>query len=272
MIKAYAKVNLGLRVIDKLDNGYHKLEMINYKINLYDKIHIFKTSKTRIIYDKLKINPEEDVILRMIKDLQHRYSFIPNLTIYIKKRIPIAAGLGGMSSDIAAILIYLNKKYKLGLSIKEMSDFVLNYGTDICFCLHDKPCLVTNIGDVVEEIELDLPKKVILFYPIVKINTKDIYAKVKHHSNSLYNNNLAELNWLQLQTFIHNDLEDVINDSKEYLEISNLIKELRKSTNSIVNMSGSGSSIIIYNDSKKMVKRLKKTYPRYLIGRFKVKE
>ena len=270
MRKAYAKINVGLRVIKKNEDGYHELEMINCKINLHDDIYIFKAYNTKIIYDKLRISKEEDVLYRMIMDLKYIYPHIPNLHIYIKKRIPIASGLGGMSSDAATILLYLNKRYNLRLSTEELKKFLLNYGTDMCYCLFNGPCLVKGIGEKVYPINIELPKKVILVYPIIKISTKDIYSGVVNYSNPMYNLNIDNMKWHNLQDMLKNDLEEVV--VKNYPVMEELLKDIRNISQSIVNISGSGSSIIIYNGSKKLMRKLKKIYPHYLIGRFKVKE
>ena len=111
MIKAYAKVNLKLKIVGKLDNGYHELDMINVKISLHDSIYIKESQTTKIEYSNYKISEEEDTIYKMVISLKKKFPQLPDLKIYIKKRIPVGFGLGGMSSDAAAILNYLNDKY-----------------------------------------------------------------------------------------------------------------------------------------------------------------
>ncbi len=268
MIKAYAKINVGLRVLGKKDN-YHKLEMINTKISLHDNIYIYKHYKTKIIYDKLKINKEDDTIYKMVMDLKYIYPNIPNLLIKIKKHIPVASGLGGMSSDAAAILLYLNKKYDLGLSRREMKRFLLNYGTDMCYCLYNTPCLVTGIGEVVERINLDMPKKVILFYPIIKISTKNVFDNTDINNESLYKKEvISGLKWHDLTKILTNDLEEVVMNQNQ--EMKEYLTNIKKIVSVPVHMSGSGSCIVIYSSHKKILKTLKKIYPHCVVGRFKI--
>ena len=267
MIKAYAKINLGLRIVG-VQEDYHLLEMINSKISLHDSISISKYFKTKIVYDKLKIKKENDTLYHMVMDLKYIYPSIPNLLIKIKKKIPISAGLGGMSSDAAAILLYLNKKYDLGLSYHEMKRFLLNYGTDMCYCLHNTPCIVRGIGEKVERVTLDIPKKIILFYPIIKIETKDIYENSKKISEPLYTKELSKLKWNELYPLLSNDLEESVQD--KYPEMKDYLENLRKIVKEPVIMSGSGSCIIIYSSHKKLVRRLKKIYPHCVIGRCKI--
>ena len=267
MIKAYAKINLGLLVTGVKDD-YHTIEAINCKINLYDSIKITKALKTKIVYDRFQIKKEDDTLYKMIMDLKYIYPNIPNLLIKIRKRIPVQAGLGGMSSDAAGILIYLNKKYDLGLGISQMKRFLLNYGTDMCYSLYNTPCLVKGIGEVVTPIDLDLPKKVIILYPHIKLATKDIYAKVTNYSDSLYNSSLANYRWRKLATLLKNDLEDVV--CLNYPEMQDILSTLKENIKAPVVMSGSGSAIIIYSGSKKILKQIKKTYPDYIVGITKI--
>ena len=267
MIKAYAKINLGL-LVTGVQGDYHTIEAINCKINLYDSIKITKSFKTKIVYDKFQIKKEEDTIYKMVMDLKYIYPNIPNLLIRIKKRIPVAAGLGGMSSDAAGILAYLNKKYDLGLGLSQMKRFLLQYGTDMCYSLYNSTCLVKGIGEQITPIDLDLPKKVIVLYPFIKIATKDIYAKVEKFSKPLYSEALSNYRFKKLATFLRNDLEDVVLKTND--EMKEIINVLRENIKEPVVMSGSGSTIIIYSSNKKILRSIRKIYPEYLVGMIKI--
>lgn len=268
MIKAYAKVNLSLKVVNLLPNNYHALEAINVKINLFDEILIKEDVETKIEYKNFRIDPAKDTILKVIKALQMNYN-IPNIYIQIKKNIPVGSGLAGMSSDIAEIVKCLNKKYKLKMTNKEMQAFLLPFGTDIIYCLLNKPALVKGIGDIVIPLNIKLPKELILINPNIKIETKDIYNKVATYQKESYSKVLLEtLTKDDLISIYINDLEQVT--LKENLELSNLINDMKLLNLGKLQMTGSGSSFILLSNNKDALSVLKNKYPDLNINKYKI--
>ena len=261
MIKAYAKINLGLNVLKKLENGYHSLEMLNIKVSLSDEILIEESINNIIQYENFDIEPENDLIFKFINDLTEKYEKLPKFKITIIKNIPVGSGLGGMSSDIGSIFKYINETYNLNLTEKEMIEHVKQYGTDICYCLFNKPALVTGIGEKIEFVNLNLPNNLIIINPNIFISTKEIYENVKEYSDSIYNKEYVE----KLRNFksLKNDLEKIVKSINP--EINKVINELNNIYPNKVRMTGSGSCIVLYSGCRRIFKKVKEMYPNYNI-------
>lgn len=254
-----AKLNLILKVIDKLPNNYHLLEMFNVLIDLEDIIEINESNITKVQYDKYKMNTEEDTIYKTIKAFVNKYN-LPEQSIYIIKNIPVGSGLGGVSSNIATIINYLNLYYNLGLTTEELINFVLPYGTDICFLLYNKKAIVKGIGEIVEPIDYHISQHVLLINPNIKIETNYIYNKVKSYSNKILNKEYIRNN--NIDKILENDLEKVVLENVEEMKnIYNILKTEFKD----VHMSGSGSTFFVLVDKEIDLDYLKNKYPNYLI-------
>ncbi len=259
MIKAYAKINLQLEVIKKLDNGFHELKMINSKISLFDKIYIKESKNNKIKYSNFKIPKEEDTILKVIEMLQLKYPSIPNQSIYIKKYIPIGGGMGGMSSDVSEILKYLNTRYDLHLTIDEMCKILMPIGKDMCYALYDEPCIVEGMGEIIKKYDKKLPDKIIVLNPLFKCNTKDIY------------NYYDQIDWTNINKDIfRNHLEYAFR--KLYPKMNQLFNELIDLNIGNIQLTGSGSCILIFNEDKKVLKMLKKKYKQYKVNIYKIRK
>ncbi len=254
-----AKLNLILKVIDKLPNNYHLLEMFNVLIDLEDIIEIDESNITTVQYDKYKMNAEEDTIYKTIKAFVNKYN-LPEQSIYIIKNIPVGSGLGGVSSNIATIINYLNSYYNLGLTTEELINFVLPYGTDICFLLYNKKAIVKGIGEIVEPINYQLNQQVLIINPNIKIETKYIYNKVKNYSDKILDAEYIKTN--NIEDILENDLESVVFDNiDEMKDIYNMLKKDLKD----IHMSGSGSTFFVLVDKEIDLDYLKNKYPNYLI-------
>lgn len=254
-LKAYAKINIYLKVLGKNDN-YHNLKMINAKVNLYDTIKIKKSKKDQLIFKNNKLlNPKkDDLILRVLKFLKEKYNIKKSYKIIIKKRIPIQAGLGGGSSDIAEIAKYIIKDNNINLTIKELEKILITFGSDIPYCLHNEVCLVENIGDKVTPLNnkfIYINKDILIINPNILIPTKDVFKK------------FDEINIYKkeekIDYFKTNDLE------KACFLTQPKMKEVRNYLNTIFKenliMSGSGSTYIALvdkNSSKKIYQKIKK--------------
>ena len=266
MIKAYAKINLGLNVLGKLENGYHELEMLNIKISLYDEIFIEESISNVITYENFQIAEKKDLILKFINDLTDKYQNLPKFKIHIKKNIPVGSGMGGMSSDIGSIIKYINKQYNLNIKDKELIEYVKPYGTDICYCLFDKPAIVKGVGEQIEFVDLKLPNSLILINPKINISTKEVYENVVEYSNHMYTKEYVE-NLKHFKT-LKNDLEKVIKNINP--TINNIINELKNIYPDKVRMTGSGSTIVLYSGCRRVLKKVKDMYPNYDVQMVKV--
>lgn len=263
---SFAKLNLILKIVGKTNNNYHLLEMFNVLINLKDEIEINESNQTSITYDKYSIDKEQDTIYKIVDAFLKKYN-LPSQSIYIIKNIPVAAGLGGISSDAATILKYLNEKYQLKLSTQNLVEFVLPFGTDICYLLYNHKAIVKGIGEIVEPLEYNIDKQVLIINPNISVETKYIYNKVEKLSPSkltkeyIYNNELDQI--------LENDLEEVV--FKHFPNVKKIYSDLQQYLKN-VHMSGSGSTLycLIDKNEQDVVEKLKEKYPDYLIGLYDI--
>lgn len=156
VIKSPAKLNLDLYVLDKRDD-YHEIDSIMVKISLFDiiQIRLVYCQKTRIYLTCKGVKKEENLVYKIARDFLIKMNENMIVDIRIKKNIPICSGLGGASSNAAAVLTYINSYLKKPLSLKELSEFAFPYGSDIVFFLHPfNSARVRGIGDEISEFKI----------------------------------------------------------------------------------------------------------------------
>lgn len=179
-IKAYAKLNLGLEVVNKRPDGYHDLKMVMVPIDLFDSIHIASYPDLIIQSDKWYLpNDDRNTVYKAIRLMQQTYGIQQNYAVRIIKNIPTQAGLAGGSTDAAAIINYLNKKHELNLSHNELVDIGVQVGADVPFCLFQKPALVSGIGDQIEFVEGDLDFYLFIMKPKFGVSTGGLFKSLK---------------------------------------------------------------------------------------------
>ena len=143
------KINLGLRVIEKREDGFHNIETIFYPIPLHDALEIIE-SKNEDSFTTTGINidaaADNNICIKAYNLLKSDFPFMPPVKMHLHKTIPIGAGLGGGSADGAFALILLNKKFNLGLSEENLIHFSLQLGSDCPFFIINKPCFATRSG------------------------------------------------------------------------------------------------------------------------------
>ena len=137
--KSFAKINLGLEILNKRNDGFHSIKTIMTKISLFDEIDIRKSSKNSVI--QAGIEEEKNLVTKILNFMQEKY-FDEKLEINIKKNIPYSSGLGGGSSNSASVIKGLNEYLRLNLDSKEMFDIALKFGSDIPFFLSSSSAMV----------------------------------------------------------------------------------------------------------------------------------
>lgn len=182
MIKefAYAKINLLLDVEKKREDGYHDLKMIVIPLELHDEL-------TFELFDQIvlesNINIENNSIIKTANLMKDKYKIKNGAKINLTKKIPIGAGLGGGSADIAATIRGLNKLWNLNLENKEMEELSLSLGSDTLFCLHNKPAFVYGRGENMFYIDSPKIESIYLFPSEIQVSTKKVFQhhRVTHH-------------------------------------------------------------------------------------------
>ena len=179
-----AKINIGLYVTRRREDGYHDLETIFYPIPLHDNLSIAPLKMSDAPYQlqtaghRIEGRAEDNLIVKVYQQLAEEFQ-LPPLDIYLYKRIPMGAGLGGGSSDAAAMIKLLNDTYDLGLSTEDMERRVARLGADCAFFVQGKPAFATGIGDILSPIELSLSgMHLVLVKPDIFVSTKEAYGGI----------------------------------------------------------------------------------------------
>lgn len=171
--RAYAKVNLVLEVVNRLENGYHELNMIMAPLNFYDVVDIEFASVTTIESNAVYLPVDQrNTVIKAIELLRAKYQFQQQFKIKITKHIPTQAGLAGGSSDAASTIRILNKLLRLNMSLQDMLDIGKQVGADVPFCILNQPAVVRGIGEVLQPFELECDFWLVLVKPRKGVSTK----------------------------------------------------------------------------------------------------
>lgn len=269
-LRAYAKVNLILKVLGKKENGYHLLQMLNGKIDIYDEIEITKNS---FQYDTLKYKnstldeTKDDLVLKCMNKIKQRYNIKDNFNVVITKNIPIGAGLGGGSSDAACVVRYLLNLYNIEYNKEEIINMMVEYGADIPYCLENSLSIVEGIGEKIININNLEISDFILINPNIYISTKEVFKKTSNYSLPYLKNELIEKVEKEGYFAFSNDLEDAA-----YL-ICDELKSFKENLNTVGYsvMSGSGSTFLVFSENiNAAYEKLKTMYPSFLIKKVKI--
>lgn len=179
-IKAPAKLNLYLEIIEKRPDGYHNICSIVEKIDIFDEIEIVPSKRNCIKFLGPWKIPEVNTVSKTIQILSILFTEIKKnpVKITVKKNIPPGSGLGGASSDAASVLIACNSFWKLGLSIRKLIEIAAEIGSDVPVFLYDNPCIIEGKGEIVYPLKNLPPLSFDLFVPGMQISTKSVYEKV----------------------------------------------------------------------------------------------
>ena len=261
-VRAYAKINLALEVMDE-QNGYHKVNNIMVPISVFDELTFEKAKKDEVIVYGGYI--KDNIVEKTLKMFKEKYC-IPNcVSIHVTKRIPLASGLAGGSSDAAATILGLKELFAIGASTEELEEFGAQLGSDVPFFIESNAALCTGRGEKVAKFDFEVPSFDLL---IVKtqagLSTKEVYKKYKYKNEPKAEkiNNiidaLKEGDTSKLQNNIFNDLEEVsLSMSKELNELYTLLKDNGYKPF----VSGSGPSMFIINPSIEDIKKIRGLLP-----------
>lgn len=181
------KINLGLHILNKREDGFHNLETVFFPVPLKDSLEIITnnnqhTNSDKVIFSQSGINiygkPENNLCIKAAQLLQKAFD-IPAVKIHLHKTIPIGAGLGGGSADAAFTLKLLNDKYQLNLSTNQLINYSLQLGSDCPFFIINKPCFAGSRGELLEEISVNLSGyQLVLVNPGIHVNTGWAFSKI----------------------------------------------------------------------------------------------
>ncbi len=185
-LKALAKINLGLDVLRRREDGYHEVKMIMQTISLYDELEIRKVKQPGIqVRTNLYYLPtnENNLVYKAAKLLMDEFRIRDGLSIQLHKKIPVAAGMAGGSTDGAAVLWGVNQMYGLGLSRQELMERGVKLGADVPYCVLRGTALAEGIGERLSVLP-SMPKCYILIAkPGINVSTRFVYENL--HANDL---------------------------------------------------------------------------------------
>jgi 4-diphosphocytidyl-2-C-methyl-D-erythritol kinase len=271
-LRSYAKINLGLRVLNRREDGYHNIETVFHRINLYDEISFELSRKITLITDKSGIPADHhNLCVKAALALQRQFAPESGAEIRLNKKIPVGAGLGGGSSNAATTLLALNNLWNLQLSDNNLEELALQIGSDVPFFLRTGSAYAKGRGEILEYFHLDIPYWIVLVYPSVHISTAWAYANLvkRNHENQP---TLKEIIFQHLDdtemlaNHLKNDFEPLA--LSKYPILARMREILKTAGANYVQMSGSGSSMFAFfsdeQAAKDIVKKMENQYPVFL--------
>lgn len=267
MVKAYAKINLGLKILgrDEID-GYHILDMVELPIELHDRIEIYELPEgyDEIITcdDRNVPTDESNLVAKTMRVLRETFDIKKNFRIHIHKIIPIGAGLGGGSADAAIVLKTMIKLLKISISEDELISLGNKIGSDVPFCLLNKAARINGKGEKIKPIKIKKGFDIIIAKPKKGLSTKEVYAKYDELSDEskgdidLLIKGLEENNLDLIKDNIVNDLEyPAINLDSDIQKAKDVMKAKGLE---IVQMTGSGSCVFGLSRNEKQLEEIQK--------------
>ena len=245
IIDTPAKINFGLNVVSKRPDGFHDIETIFYPIDIFDTITFSESDKFIFETDNETLNSEKDnLVIRVKSALEEHTKKELNVKIHLSKKIPIGAGLGGGSSDAAAVLKTLNKIFRLNLDSLTLNEIAAKIGSDVPFFLSPCPSFASSRGEVLEQINFKIDNSIFLINPGIFVSTKWAYEKIEPAKPGLSLIELYRRGKLKPENFrehVTNDFEKPV--MEEFQAIKTLKEELYEMGADFALMSGSGSSL-----------------------------
>jgi len=239
-----AKINIGLRVLEKREDGFHNIESIFYPVyDLFDVLEVIESEKLSFKSTGIKIpgNIASNLCLKAFHLIKDDFD-IPFVTIHLHKIIPIGAGLGGGSADAAFMLKALNDLFDLNLSVEKLINYARKLGSDCAFFIENIPVFAFNKGDEFEKIALDLSSfHFKIEYPNIHISTSEAYSGIiplsaKQSLKGIISKPIED--WKKL---VRNDFEKSVFPSHSSIE--KLKNKMYTDGAIFASMTGSGSAV-----------------------------
>jgi 4-diphosphocytidyl-2-C-methyl-D-erythritol kinase len=238
------KINLGLNILRKREDGFHDLETVFLPVNLHDALEIIPSqNKTEITVTGIASgNSENNLCLKAFLLLKKDYPQLPEINIHLHKAIPVGSGLGGGSADAAFMLQLLNKNFNLDIPLNDLFVYASRLGSDCSFFLLNKPSLATGRGEILETVNLSLPGyKILLINPGIHISTAEAFKNIKP---AIPAKRIKETIHQPIETWkeeLSNDFENYV--FERYPQIKNIKEDLYAAGAIYSSMSGSGSTV-----------------------------
>lgn len=266
-LNAYGKINLGLDVVRRREDGYHEVKMVMQTVNLYDRLVFRDIDDDRIIIesdsDELP-DVENNIIYKSYMLLKKAYGISRGLHVNVEKHIPVAAGMAGGSADAAATLVAVNRIFELGLSEQQLMEYGVRIGADVPYCIMQGTALAEGIGEVLSPLPPMPECWILIAKPNIGVSTKWVYENL--HVDTLDRNQHPDIDILvdalkegdvcAVAERMGNILETVT--VRRHPEIESIRRMMEDHGSLGARMSGSGPTVFgVYdNDSKDTAQKL----------------
>jgi 4-diphosphocytidyl-2-C-methyl-D-erythritol kinase len=244
-----AKINLGLRVTSKREDGFHDLDTVFFPVPLHDVLEVITPSTgsaDAVTFTHSGIPIPGDVSANLcIKAyylLKKDYPDLPSILLHLHKHIPMGAGLGGGSSDGAFMLKLLNDKYRLGIGAEQLQKYALALGSDCPFFIINEPVQATGRGEIMQSISCTLSSKtMVLVCPGIHVSTADAFRKIKLSPTAPSCASVIERPIQAWKDNLTNDFEEPVFSA--FPEIGNIKEKLYDAGALYASMTGTGSTV-----------------------------
>ena len=249
-LRALAKINLGLDILGKREDGYHEVRMIMQTIQMYDVLEIHRSKSPGISLEtNLPYIPcdERNLVYKAAKLLMDEFQIEEGLSMKLDKSIPVAAGMAGGSSDAAAAFVGVNRLFNLGLSEQELMKRAVKVGADVPYCIMGGTALSEGIGEILTRLPAPPKAYLLVAKPDINVSTKFVYENL--HADTLsYHPDIDGM----VQAIKEGSLEGITDrmgnvletvTEKEYPVIARIKEEMKKAGAENALMSGSGPTV-----------------------------
>ncbi|WNZ88484.1 4-(cytidine 5'-diphospho)-2-C-methyl-D-erythritol kinase [Streptococcus iniae] len=260
--RAPAKINLGLDIIGKRHDGYHDLDMVMVSVDLCDYITVSPMDEDRILIQsdcsKMPVDNKNDVYKATLL-VKKAYGITQGVSIFLRKKIPVCAGMGGGSSDAIATLRALNRLWNLNMSCQEMIGLGMAIGSDVPYCIEAGCARVGGKGEKVEQLAGRFSSWVVLVKPEFGISTRTVFPKLDLERISRVDIDalvtaIETKNYSTLQTVMGNSLEDVSIAKRPFIQ--KIKDRMLASGADVALMTGSGPSVFALCRAEKQADRV----------------
>lgn len=272
-LKSHGKINLGLDVLYKRDDGYHEINTIMQQIDLSDTLTIREKEKGIVIksHNKDLLLDSSNLIYKAWEKIQEKTGVKRGIEVTVDKKIPIAAGLAGGSSNAATVLKGLNELWDLGLKEEELQEIGVEIGADVPFCITGGTALAQGIGEKLTKLKPFKGKNLLLVNPGMQISTAEVYASLRPNGKKKMNMEkivefIEKNDIYSLAKHIVNVMEEVV--VKKNPIISEIKKDLVECGALCSLMSGSGPTVFgLFDDLERLLFCKNKLANKYSEGR-----
>ena len=247
--KSFAKINLSLDVLGRLENGYHEVQMVMQTVSVFDLVTVTRINHGIELSTNLPYLPidHNNIAYKAAEEFFKYTGIKEGVSIDISKRIPVGAGLAGGSSNASAVLKAMNKLFNAGLSLKELCSIGVNIGADVPYCILGGTRLAEGIGEKLSPLPKMPRCSIVLVKPSFSISTKAVYEKIdscndyRHPETANLIKGLKNADLSEITSAMGNVLEEV--SIAEHPIIGQVKEELRSLGAIAAQMSGSGPTV-----------------------------